>query len=114
MENKDLIRFIHMLDSTKAILLFSHEKKRHDLNTDRMFLSAVLREFEVIGEAANNISERLKKRFPEVPWKSMIGMRNRLIHAYFDIDHDVVWKTIREYLPTLEELLEHIVLSLEK
>ncbi len=114
MDHKDLVRFTHMLDSTKAILSFSFGKKRSDLDSDRMFLSAVLREFEVIGEAANNISEKLKKRFPELAWKSMIGMRNRLIHAYFDIDHDVIWKTIREYLPLMEELLEQIVLSLEK
>lgn len=114
MENKDLVRFKHMLDSTQAILLFAQERKRVDLDKDRQFLSAVLREFEVLGEAANKVSERMKKRFPEFPWKGAIGMRNRLIHAYFDVDHDVIWKTIRESLPTLQELLEQIVHSLEK
>jgi uncharacterized protein with HEPN domain len=112
MENKDLTRFKHMLDSTQAILAFAEGRKRSDLDRDRQFLSAVLREFAVLGEAANKISEKMKKRFPEFPWKEMIGMRNRLIHAYFDIDHDVIWRTIREYLPTLRELLEQIVYSL--
>lgn len=112
MENKDLIRFKHMLDCTKAILSFAQGKKRTDLDKDRQFLSAVLREFEVLGEAANKISEKVKKQFPEFPWKEMIGMRNRLIHAYFDVDSDVIWKTIQEYLPALNELLEHIIFSL--
>lgn len=72
-----------------------------------------LREFEILGEAANKVSDKIKKRFPEFPWKEAIGMRNRLIHAYFDVDHDVIWKTIRDYLPSLQELLEQIVHSLE-
>jgi uncharacterized protein with HEPN domain len=113
MENKDLVRFKHMLDSVQAILSFADGRKRSDLDKDRQFLSAVLREFEVVGEAANKISEKTQKRFPEVRWKSIVGMRNRLIHAYFDVDHDVIWKTIREYLPNLQELLTQIVHSLE-
>lgn len=114
MENKDLVRFTHMLDSTRAILSFSNSRKKSDLDNDRMFLSAVLREFEIIGEAANNVSDKLKKRFPELAWKSMIGMRNRLIHAYFEVDHDVIWITIREYLPRLEMILEQIIYSLKE
>lgn len=114
MENKDLVRFKHMLDSVQAILLFAHGRKRTDLDKDRQFLSAVLREFEILGEAANKVSEKMKKRFPEFPWKATVGMRNRLIHAYFDVDHDVIWKTIREYLPALQELLDQIVHSLEE
>ncbi|HSX10190.1 MAG TPA: HepT-like ribonuclease domain-containing protein [Chlamydiales bacterium] len=102
-----------MLDCTQAILSFSYGRKRIDLDKDRQFLSAILREFEVLGEAANNVSEKARKDFPEFPWKQMIGMRNRLIHAYFDVDHDVIWKTIRDYLPNLHELLQQIVHSLE-
>lgn len=98
MDNKDLTRFKHMLDSTQAILSFAKGRKRVDLDKNRQFLSAVLRELEILGEAAGRISEKTKKQFPIIAWKEIIGMRNRLIHAYFDVDHDVVWNTIRDYL----------------
>lgn len=114
MENKDLIRFKHMLDSTQAILSFAKGRKRVDLDKDRQFLSAVVREFEIIGEAAGRISQKTQKRFPKIPWKDTVGMRNRLIHAYFHIDHDVVWRTIRDYLPSLCQQLEHIIDTLEQ
>lgn len=114
MENKDLTRFRHMLESTQAILSFARGRKRGDLDKDRQLLSAVVREFEIIGEAAGKISKKTQKRFPEIPWKNTIGMRNRLIHAYFHIDHDVVWSTIRDYLPSLCQQLEQIVTILEQ
>jgi uncharacterized protein with HEPN domain len=103
MENKDLVRLKHMLDSTKAILSFAKGKRRASLDKDRLLLSAVLRELEVIGEAANRISEKTKKRFPDLPWKELVGMRNRLIHAYFDVDHDIIWKTIQRVPPLLSK-----------
>jgi len=113
MENKDLTRFNHMLDSTRNILSFAKGRKKADLDKDRQFLSAVLREFEIVGEAAGKISEKTKKRFPTIPWKEVIGMRNRLIHAYFDIDHDMIWNTIRNNLPTFLLHLEQIIQSIE-
>lgn len=113
MENKDLVRLKHMLDSGEAILSFSKGKRRASLDNDRLFLSAVLRELEIIGEAAGRISERTKKKFTQFPWKELIGMRNRLIHAYFDVDHDVIWKTIREYLPSFCQNLVEAINTLE-
>ncbi len=109
MENKDLVRLKHMLDSTRAILDFTKGKKRANLNSNRLLYSAVLREFEVLGEAAGKVSTRTKEKISNIPWKQLVGMRNRLIHAYFDVDRDIVWKTIREYLPTLLITLQEIV-----
>ncbi|MBS0625496.1 MAG: DUF86 domain-containing protein [Verrucomicrobia bacterium] len=114
MENKDLVRLKHMLDSTEAILVFSKGKRRASLDKDRLFQSAVLRELEIIGEAAGRVSEKTKKRFPQLPWKELVGIRNRLIHAYFDVDHDIVWKTIREYLPFFQECLQKTIDSFEE
>ncbi|MBS0606781.1 MAG: DUF86 domain-containing protein [Parachlamydiales bacterium] len=111
MENKDLARLKHMLDSAEAILSFAKGKRRASLDKNRLLLSAVLREFEIIGEAANRVTEKTKKRFPNLPWKELVGMRNRLIHAYFDVDHDIIWKTIREYLPSFQEQLEQAISS---
>src|SRR3990167_4842972 len=113
MKNKDLVRLKHMHDSTQAILSFAKGRQRASLDKDRLFQSAVLHELEIIGEAAGRISEGTKKHFPTIPWKELVGLRNRLIHAYFDVDHDIVWKTIREYLPSFLEQLQQAVDSLE-
>lgn len=113
MESRDLARLKHMLDSTKAILLFIKGKRRASLDKDRLLLSAILRELEIIGEAANRVTEKTKKRFPQLPWKELVGMRNRLIHAYFDVDHDIIWKTIREYLPSFQKELKQAIDSSE-
>ncbi len=112
MENKDSARLKHMLDSGQAILLFAKNRRRIDLDKDRLFMSGVLREFEILGEAASKVSEKTKKQFPQFPWKELVGMRNRLIHAYFDVDHDIIWKTIRDYLPSFVKELEQIIRSL--
>lgn len=65
-----------MLDSSTAILHFIEGKTRKHLNTDRMFSNAILRELEILGEAANHISKPTQKSFPELPWKQLISMRN--------------------------------------
>ena len=113
MESKDLVRFMHMLDSTEAIFSFAQGKKRADLDKDRQFLSAVLRELGILGEAANSITDKTKRRFPMIPWKEIVRMRNRLIHAYFDVSHDVVWSTICDYLPSFHQQIQQIVQSLK-
>jgi len=114
MEINDLVRLRHMLDSGQAVLTFVKGRRRNDLDKDRLLLSGVIRELEIVGEAASKISTKTRKRFPQIPWIEIVGMRNRLIHAYFDIDHDIVWKTVREFLPSLIEEAEKIIIALEK
>ena len=109
MVDKDLVRLKHMLESTEAILSFTKGRRRVSLDKDRLLSSAVLRELEIIGEAANRVSEKTKKKFPSLPWKELIGMRNRLIHAYFNVDRDIIWKTIREYLPLFLKQLQETI-----
>jgi len=112
MNDQTYIRLKHMLDASQAALEHLAGKKRKDLDTNRTILSAIVRELEIIGEAANSIPSTFKKKHPEIPWKQMIAMRNRLIHAYFDVDHDIVWITARDYLPPLIEQLEGLLKSL--
>jgi uncharacterized protein with HEPN domain len=88
-----------MLDPTTAILHFIDGKTRKNLYSDRMFSNAVIRELEIVGEAANHISKTTQKSFPELPWKQLIAMRNTLIHAYFDVDYDIIWETVINDLP---------------
>ena len=109
MDNKDLTRLRHMLDSVNAILSFVEGKDRASLDSNRLLLSGIIRELEILGEAAGKISQETQDRFPHMPWKQVIGMRNRLIHAYFDVDHDIIWKTIQNSLPILSEELTIII-----
>ncbi|HSW87245.1 MAG TPA: HepT-like ribonuclease domain-containing protein [Rhabdochlamydiaceae bacterium] len=101
-----------MLDSTEAILSFIKGKRRASLDNNRLLASGVIRELEILGEAAGQISEKTKNLFPKLPWKQLIGMRNRLIHAYFDVDHDIIWKTVKDYLPSFLNDLKNAISEL--
>lgn len=110
MEKKDLNRLSHMLDAAKAIQKHIKGKKQSDLDKNRLFLGGVIRELLLIGEAANAISLQTKAQVP-LPWKEVIGMRNQLIHAYFEINHKIVWITVTEDIPKLILELEKIINS---
>lgn len=105
MEKKDLNRLSHMLDAAKAVQKHVKAKKQSDLDEDRLFLGGVIRELLLIGEAANAVSVQTKTRIA-LPWKEVIGMRNQLIHAYFDINHQILWITVTEDIPRLITELE--------
>lgn len=71
--------------------------------------SAVIRKFEIIGEATKHLPEDIKGKYLQIPWREMAGMRDRLIHFYFGIDHSLVWKTIEESLPKLISQLKKVI-----
>lgn len=85
-----------------------------ELTQDDRTSSAVIRKFEIIGEATKHIPEGLKEKHPEIPWKRMAGMRDRLIHAYFGIDYKLVWDAIKLEIPELIPKLQAILAELEK
>lgn len=105
----DVTRLKNMLDAAHQAKEFVSGRSRKDLEIDKMLLFALVRAFEIIGEAANSISDERKSKHPEVVWTKIIGMRNRLIHGYFDIDLDILWDTVNNYIPVLIEQLEKIV-----
>ena len=105
----DLVRIHHMLDAAKEILDFSKGKNREDLDTDRKLNLSMVHLLEIIGEAAVGVSKELSEKYPKVPWKFIAGMRNRLIHGYYDIDLDIVWKTVKEEISPLVDELEKLI-----
>ena len=109
MKANDDIRLRHMRDAAKEALAFAAGKQRADLDADRQLLLALTRCIEIIGEAASNITEDTISRHPAIPWPQIKGMRNRLIHAYFDVDPDVVWDTVVHNLKPLLVALNKII-----
>lgn len=90
-----------MVDAAEQALAFVAQRTRADLDRDAMLLLALMRAVEIVGEAAAQISEAGREEMAAVPWAQIIGMRNRLVHAYFDINRDILWDTVQFALPPL-------------
>ena len=113
MRKDDEIRLRHMMDAAKEALAFSRNRSRSDLDRDRMLEHSLVRCIEIIGEAASQVTKETQRQLPDIPWPSMVAMRNRLIHAYFDIDLDRVWDTVIDDLPPLISALDVILSEAE-
>ena len=105
----DLIRLCHMWEAAREAIGYAAGRSRQDLASDRPLQHSLVRLLEIIGEAAGTISEHFRAEHPEIPWRAMVGMRNRLVHAYFDVNLDVVWRTVTEELPRLIAQIEPIL-----
>ena len=101
MKKADTIRLQHMLDAAREALLFAEGHKREDLNADRMLMHTLIRVVAIMGEAASKVSQEAREQMPSIEWRDVIGMRNRLVHVYFDINLDILWGTIVYDIPRL-------------
>ena len=109
----DLTRIRHMRDASKEILEFTIGSSQSSFAANRMLQLAVVKDLEIIGEAANNVSTECQEKYPYILWRAMVGMRNRLVHAYFGINLDVIWQTVQQDLPPLLNSLERALQELE-
>ena len=109
MRPDDLVRVRHMLDAAQEAREFARGRQRSDLDEDRQLVLATVKSIEIVGEAAARVSDETQAAHPAIPWAAAVGMRNRLVHAYFDIDHDRVWDTIADDLPPLIAQLSALV-----
>jgi uncharacterized protein with HEPN domain len=98
-----------MLEAAKVICQHITNKTALDLERDRLLLGGVVRELLIIGEAANAVSQQMKAKIPRIPWKSVIGMRNQLIHGYFDVSYRIIWSTVTKDIPSLISELEKVI-----
>jgi uncharacterized protein with HEPN domain len=101
MSPDDRWRVSHMVEAAEQALVFVQGRQRADLDRDAMLRLAVTRAVEIVGEAAAQVSDAGRADCPDVPWPQIVGMRNRLVHAYFDIDTDILWNTVQLALPPL-------------
>jgi uncharacterized protein with HEPN domain len=109
MKRDDRIRLEHMLEAARQAVGAASEKVREDLDRDRFLVLGLMKCLEIIGEAASKLSVETRVRYPDIPWPQIIGMRNRLIHAYFDTNLDRIWDTLKEDLPSLIQTLERVL-----
>jgi len=113
MVKNDFTRLRHMLEAAEASIEFIKGKRRKELENNRMLCFAVIRALEIVGEAASQITKSFQSKHPEIQWRAIVGMRNRLIHAYFNIDYDIVWQAVRHEIPQLIKDLENILNNIE-
>jgi uncharacterized protein with HEPN domain len=111
MRDDDIVRLRHVLDPAREAMGFAQGRIRADLDTDRMLVLSLVKSIEIIGEAAYGIPAAVRGQLPGVPWDDIIGMRHRLIHAYFDISLDILWRTVQDDPPPLASVLESLVPS---
>lgn len=100
---------LDMLIAARKTQQFTTGMSRADFDANSMAQSAVVRELQVVGEAARLVSEATRTQNPAIPWAAIAGMRNRMIHEYFRLDLDVVWETIQQSVPALIRDLEALV-----
>ncbi len=99
---KDILTAIKNIESyTKGIPF-----KKFSYN--QMIIDAVIRNLEIIGEAAKNLSIEIKSSRPNIPWEDIIGMRNKIAHEYFGVDTEIIWETVQESLPELKKAMKRI------
>ena len=111
MRKDDLVRLRHMIEFAQGALRFAEHKSREDLDRDQMLTLALMKAIETVGEAASKLSPEFRDRHPELPWQSIMGMRHKLVHAYFEVDLDMVWHTTLNELLPLIQILERIIAS---
>lgn len=114
MSSRDQILFLEdILESIQFIDQYICDLDYSDFINDRKTFDAVLRNLEVIGEAAKNISDQVKSSNDNINWKGMAGMRDKLIHGYFGVDPEIVWETIKNRLPEIETQIKDILKDIE-
>ena len=99
----------HLLDETEYLFQSSQNLSKEDFLKDETLKRAYIRSLEVIGEATKNLSDSFKAEHPEIAWRRMAGMRDKLIHNYFGVDYDIVWNAIVDEIPHVKEKIKKIL-----
>ncbi len=109
MKKDDTIYLQHIFDSIQQIETYLQGVSREHFLQTKLLQDGVVRQLEIIGEASRNLSNEIRQHHPEVPWSQMIGLRNRVIHAYFNVSLEIVWEITQNDLPVLKRQINDIL-----
>ncbi|MCP5103715.1 MAG: DUF86 domain-containing protein [bacterium] len=111
---RDYLDYIHdILNSMNEVEEFTWDMEYEVFSSDRKTINAVIRSLEVMGEAAAKIPPDIRDKYPDIPWKRMVGMRNKLIHDYFGVDLEIVWTVCKKEIPPLQPFVMGLLADLE-
>ena len=106
MKRNDRVYLAHILDAITQIESYTAGLVYAEFVQKRLVQDGVIRQLEIIGEASGNLSPDFREKYPDLPWSQIIGLRNRLIHAYFDINLGIVWDIVQTNIPPLKQNVE--------
>ena len=109
MNERDRLRLRHIVDAAERIAGYLSGVDRDTFLVNRMLQDAVIRNLEIVGEACVNLSAEIREAHAGVPWLKASGIRNRLVHGYFDVDLGVVWQTAKDSIPTFADQVRKIL-----
>lgn len=109
LDQKDSLRLHHIIEAVEHVLDFTKEVSEEDFGTDYEKQSAVIRQFEIIGEAASKLTPKFTEQHKDIGWSRVVGMRHKMIHGYFDVDVSIVWTTVTDDIPSLKTAVERIL-----
>lgn len=105
MKKDDVPYLLHIRDAVQRIEKYLHSVSYCDFMEHDLLQAGVIREIEIIGEVTKRLSETIKTKYPDIPWRKIAGMRDKLIHDYMGVDMDAVWDTVEKDLPRLKEMI---------
>jgi uncharacterized protein with HEPN domain len=109
----DIVYLNHIIDAISRIEEYVHGLTYDDFIENYLIQDGVIRQIQVIGEATKKISYNTRGKYPDIPWKDIAGMRDKLIHDYFGIDLDAVWDTVEKDIPLLKDEIQTIIKELK-
>jgi uncharacterized protein with HEPN domain len=109
MSNHDAVYLRHILDAINQIESYTAGLTYEAFLEDQLVQDGVIRQLEIIGEACRHLSENLRSQNPDLPWAQIIGLRNRLIHAYFDVNLGIIWDIVQADIPFLKKHVQQIL-----
>lgn len=106
---------LYLLDiesSCRKIIRYTKQIDHVSFANNQMLIDAVIRNLEIIGEAVNKVPLAIKQETKEIPWKEIVGFRNKVIHEYFEVDIPVIWKTVKDDIPMLDKQVKKVLKEL--
>ena len=114
MKRDDTVYLIHILKAISFIEAYTQGLSEKDFQSNNLVQDGTIRQIQIIGEVAKNLSSSLRVKYPHVPWRGIAGMKDKLVHNYFGVDIDSVWAVIEEDIPTLKKVVMKIIKDLNE